>query len=276
MLSVASLSVQVQVHDHETPSGVAEGVVEFSDEVRGRFEFTSQLTLTRTDEGSLWHRRRLEVLASGYVETDHAHVHEVVLDGETGSEATRHIVKIDQALHMEGRDTGNGLHETIIAAFRQIESVGLAKPVVCTNCDGVKCMACRTREFHDTCQEDCPLCCRAQGIVVLESPYAGDVERNVEYALRAMKDSLSRSESPYASHLLLTQVLDDNDEAERQQSIHASLEAVRSAGLLAVYEDYGISEGMQDAIDVARERGLTIDYRKIALSPEAEGVPVRD
>ena len=41
--------------------------------------------------------------------------------------------------------------------------------------------------------------------VILESPYAGDIERNVKYARMAVRDSLSRGEAPIASHLLYTQ-----------------------------------------------------------------------
>jgi len=29
----------------------------------------------------------------------------------------------------------------------------------CGNCDGTKCMACRCREVHDRCVDDCPDCC---------------------------------------------------------------------------------------------------------------------
>lgn len=41
--------------------------------------------------------------------------------------------------------------------------------------------------------------------VILESPYAGDVERNLTYARECVRDSLSRGEAPIASHLLYTQ-----------------------------------------------------------------------
>lgn len=41
--------------------------------------------------------------------------------------------------------------------------------------------------------------------VVLESPFAGDVERNVRYAKACIRDCLSRGEAPIASHLLFTQ-----------------------------------------------------------------------
>ena len=42
-------------------------------------------------------------------------------------------------------------------------------------------------------------------LVIFESPYAGDVEANTEYARRCVRDSLMRGEAPIASHLLYTQ-----------------------------------------------------------------------
>ena len=59
-------------------------------------------------------------------------------------------------------------------------------------------------------------------IVCIESPFAGNVEFNVEYAKLAMKDSLSRGEAPFLSHLLYTQVLDDTKPDERGWGISAS------------------------------------------------------
>jgi hypothetical protein len=61
--------------------------------------------------------------------------------------------------------------------------------------------------------------------VILESPFAGDVERNVRYARACVRDSLLRGEAPIASHLLYTQpgVLNDDIEAERQHGIDAGL-----------------------------------------------------
>src|SRR5690606_21487830 len=38
--------------------------------------------------------------------------------------------------------------------------------------------------------------------VIVESPYAGDVETHVAYARAALRDCLSRGEAPIASHLL--------------------------------------------------------------------------
>lgn len=50
--------------------------------------------------------------------------------------------------------------------------------------------------------------------VILESPYAGEIDRNIRYARACVRDSLLRGESPIASHLLYTQsgILDDDIE----------------------------------------------------------------
>ena len=37
-------------------------------------------------------------------------------------------------------------------------------------------------------------------LVYLESPYAGDIEKNIKYARLCMKDSLDRGEYPFPSH----------------------------------------------------------------------------
>ena len=100
-------------------------------------------------------------------------------------------------------------------------------------------------------------------LVIIESPYAGDVEFNLAYARRALLDSLQRGEAPIASHLLYTQVLDDGVPAERKLGIEAGLAWRRVAEVSAVYTDLGISSGMQYGIDLAAQAGLFIDYRTI-------------
>ena len=101
--------------------------------------------------------------------------------------------------------------------------------------------------------------------VILESPYAGDTERNVAYARRCLRDSLLRGEAPIASHLLYTQdgVLDDNDSSERQRGIDAGLAWLAAACASVVYVDLGISKGMAYGIAAAERAGLPVEYRKI-------------
>lgn len=70
-------------------------------------------------------------------------------------------------------------------------------------------------------------------LVIVESPFAGDLPKNIAYARAAVRDSLARGEAPIASHLLYTQpgILDDDIPAERQWGIDAGLAWRRRRGL---------------------------------------------
>lgn len=101
--------------------------------------------------------------------------------------------------------------------------------------------------------------------VIIESPYAGDVEANVGYARLCLFDCLRRGEAPIASHLLFPQVLDDMIPEERALGIAAGtawmLKGVCDA--VVIYTDRGISNGMREAINLANTLGLTVDYRTL-------------
>jgi hypothetical protein len=102
-------------------------------------------------------------------------------------------------------------------------------------------------------------------IVIIESPFAGDVERNVAYAQAAMRDCLLRGEAPYASHLLYTQpgVLDDSLAWERDLGIQAGFSFRALAQKTVVYRDLGMSRGMELGVEHARRAGHTIEYRSL-------------
>lgn len=104
---------------------------------------------------------------------------------------------------------------------------------------------------------------RARRLVILESPWTGDVERNAAYARRAMADSLARGEAPMVSHLLYTQVLDDDDPDDRATGILAGLAWGPAAAATVVYRDRGISTGMLAGIIRARQEGRPVEYRDI-------------
>jgi len=55
--------------------------------------------------------------------------------------------------------------------------------------------------------------------VIIESPYAGDIENNKRYAQMCLKHSLEHGEAPIASHLLYTQVRFDFVAEERRLGI---------------------------------------------------------
>ncbi len=108
-------------------------------------------------------------------------------------------------------------------------------------------------------------------LVVLESPFAGDIQTNVAYARACLRDSLMRDESPIASHLLYTQmgILSDDDPEERQKGIDAGLAWLKVADASVVYTDRGISKGMNFGIEAATKLQKPIEYRSLnAFDPE--------
>jgi hypothetical protein len=100
-------------------------------------------------------------------------------------------------------------------------------------------------------------------LVIIESPYAGDIGANIAYALACIKDSLDQGEAPYASHILYSTVLDDKIKEERNRGIVAGYSWMAKADLVAVYKDHGISLGMKQAIEHAKLLNKPIEYREI-------------
>lgn len=105
-------------------------------------------------------------------------------------------------------------------------------------------------------------------LVILESPYAGNVERNVNYARRCVRDSLLRGEHPIASHLLYTQpsILNDDVPEERQRGIDAGLAWRDVAEGTVVYTDLGITDGMKYGIKQMEKSGKPVVFRSLGVS----------
>lgn len=103
-------------------------------------------------------------------------------------------------------------------------------------------------------------------LVIVESPFAGDIERNLRYARACMADCLRRGEAPFASHALYTQpgVLDDNDPAQRNLGIAAGFAWREMAEATVVYTDLGVSRGMIAGIKHAQKQAEhAIEYREL-------------
>lgn len=106
-------------------------------------------------------------------------------------------------------------------------------------------------------------------LVIIESPYAGrddtETQVNVEYARACVRDCLTRNESPYASHLLLTQpgVLDDKIPEERTRGIEAGFAFRLVVKNTKVYVDRGLSTGMMLGIKLARSFGHDVQFRSL-------------
>lgn len=112
--------------------------------------------------------------------------------------------------------------------------------------------------------------------VIIESPYSGDVQRNIEYAWKCVRDSCSRGEAPFASHLFYTVAIDkekyaqeslgQNDEAHwisREEGLRRCEAWRLVANKTVFYIDLGYSLGMERAKEHAIKLGQEIEERRI-------------
>lgn len=105
--------------------------------------------------------------------------------------------------------------------------------------------------------------------VVVESPFAGDVERNTRYLRACLADCLRRGEAPFASHAIYTQpgVLDDTDPVQRDIGIAAGFAWREMAEATVIYTDLGVSrgmiEGLKHAERVRRGDEHDVEYREL-------------
>ena len=116
--------------------------------------------------------------------------------------------------------------------------------------------------------------------VLIESPLAApDIEgwvRNKKFARACLRDSLSKGEAPYASHLLYAQegLLNDDIAEERALGIHAGLVWGKLAQKSIVYTDLGISGGMERGIKRATQENREVEYRVLGFIPEVSPMEI--
>ena len=89
------------------------------------------------------------------------------------------------------------------------------------------------------------------------SPYRGDIERNTEYAKKLTKIALDCGYAPITPHLYLTQVLSEEDPAQRKKGMAAGAELLKHCRYILIGSRYGLSEGMIEEIQIAIEEGIT-------------------
>jgi len=109
--------------------------------------------------------------------------------------------------------------------------------------------------------------------VLIESPFGRNVDgsqctpaqyaRNTVYVRRALADSLSRGEAPFASHAIYPLVLDDSDADARRRGMEAGFSWGDKAEAVVVYGDYGKTSGMCEGIARWRKQGTPIEFRLI-------------
>jgi hypothetical protein len=102
----------------------------------------------------------------------------------------------------------------------------------------------------------------------------GDVDIAVEYLNRCIRDCLYRGESPYASHKMLVDALDDNIMSDRAIGIDAGYAWYSEAEYIIFYTDLGWSLGMLEAWAFAARRNKNRILRSLngAVSPPPENI----
>lgn len=112
-------------------------------------------------------------------------------------------------------------------------------------------------------------------MVVIESPFKGNIERNCRYADALLFDALMRGEAPFLGHLLYTRVLNDLVLEHRRRGIEAHIALIERADYIVLGVDYGISEGMQEAWDFASQKCIPVKQRKLGESWQTDILPMR-
>lgn len=96
-------------------------------------------------------------------------------------------------------------------------------------------------------------------IVYICSPYAGDVETNVQKAKRYCRFAVDKGYIPIAPHLLFTQFLNDDNPKERQLGIFFGNAVMSKCSEVWVFGEY-ISNGMEAEIKRAKWKNYRLRY----------------
>ena len=96
-------------------------------------------------------------------------------------------------------------------------------------------------------------------IVYICSPYAGDVETNVQKARRYCRFAVDKGYIPIAPHLLFTQFLNDDSPKERQLGIFFGNAVMSKCSEVWVFGEH-ISNGMEAEIKRAKCKNYRLRY----------------
>lgn len=96
-------------------------------------------------------------------------------------------------------------------------------------------------------------------IVYICSPYAGDVETNVQKARRYCRFAVDKGYMPIAPHLLFSQFLNDDSPKERQLGIFFGNAVMSKCSEVWVFGEH-ISNGMEAEIKRAKWKNYRLRY----------------
>ena len=107
-------------------------------------------------------------------------------------------------------------------------------------------------------------------LIYVASPYAGDIERNIEFAKEACRFVMNEGHAFFAPHLLYPQVLDEDDPAGRQLGLDMGMAALAKCDELWVFGET-MSAGMRGEIEEARLLSIPTRYVQTQEMTEREG-----
>ena len=96
-------------------------------------------------------------------------------------------------------------------------------------------------------------------LVFLCSPFAGDIEGNIQNARQYAKFMVEQGAIPLAPHLLFPQFLDEGDKSQRDLGIFFGLVLLGKCEEIWAFGGYA-SKGMQMEVAKARKRSMTIRF----------------
>ena len=109
-------------------------------------------------------------------------------------------------------------------------------------------------------------------VVYICSPFRAATERlfdnHIEYAQELTRKALLAGLAPITPHLYLTQVLDEDDEKEREMGLSAGEALLLACDALVIGNRHGVSEGMKREIALATLRSIPIIAIADGTSPK--------
>lgn len=96
-------------------------------------------------------------------------------------------------------------------------------------------------------------------LVFICSPFAGDMQRNIQRARGYSRFAVQNNYIPIAPHLLFPQFIDDNDKSERSLGIFMGLVLMSKCNEVWVFGSR-VSSGMATEIKKAKQRRLPIRF----------------
>ncbi|HBR07644.1 MAG TPA: DUF4406 domain-containing protein [Clostridiales bacterium] len=100
-------------------------------------------------------------------------------------------------------------------------------------------------------------------LIYVASPYAGNIEKNTEYAKQACRSVMEQGHAFFAPHLLYPSLLDETNPAQRQLGIDMGLTMLSRCDELWAFGER-ISAGMESEICEAKRLGIPVQYTEIA------------